>query len=617
NISAVSILWYHNGTYNPAYDNQSTIPSSELVKGDSWYAVVQVIDVDGTIWSNNITSQVINIINKPPDITLFEVIGTEFEEFVIEDENISISLELNDPDAGDSDFSYIEWYVNAIHQPQFDGYRTINFNETSPGEIWSVNVIASDSYDNGSVNTLIMLIESRPQVQNLTYIIEKDTDGHFIFGLQVTDSQNEIVTVKYELYLNGTHPDPINNPDFANATGYWIFEYYLTDSSFYNTIAILNVVVESDEGITSTRTFNFTMIDSVAPRVSAVGEGVWFSKNPEINPTNLTFSTDIEEYGSEVESVILHYYYRPIGDGGEGSGVNQDEYEVLQSSMIFVGMEGNKMRYSVTVDTPSDEKDYEVIYWVSTADTAGNTNERAFDIQDYPDRIDRINYQAPDISELILLIAGLVIALIFMGAIVYVRVIRKPEIVGLDKDLVMKGVTDIVDEQIFENIDRHTLGIVVSFFDQRHGPVPIIIIPEMLKDNFDKLVALSDRSFSGTGFSEDFESEIPSSYDFVLGQSLRISVMSFGFALDRSEARGGKENLTMNILLQKEVFKLVSQFQDEIHKKVHEFHMLMVADSSDKSAIRMKANEVRKFVTKVILSYVEIYGTTELIEDEE
>ena len=204
-----------------------------------------------------------------------------------------------------------------------------------------------------------------------------------------------------------------------------------------------------------------------------------------------------------------------------------------------------------------------------------------------------------------------------MGAIVYVRVIRKPEIVGLDKDLVMKGVATIVDEQIFENIDRHSLGIVVSFFDQRHGPVPIIIIPEMLKDNFDKLVALSDRSFSGTGFSDDYESEIPSSYDFVLGQQLRISVMSFGFALDRSEARGGKENLTMNILLQKEVFKLVSQFQDEIHKKVHEFHMLMVADSSDKSAISMKANVVRKFVTKVILSYVEIYGTTELIEDEE
>jgi len=171
--------------------------------------------------------------------------------------------------------------------------------------------------------------------------------------------------------------------------------------------------------------------------------------------------------------------------------------------------------------------------------------------------------------------------------------------------------------EVIEKIDQHSLGVVVSFFDQRHGPIPIIIIPEMLKDNFDKLVALSDRSFSGTGFSDDFESEIPSSYDFVLGEQFRISVLSFGFALDKPEARGGKENLTLNLLLQKEVFKLVSQFQDEIHKKVHEFHLLMVADSSNKGAIRIKANEVRKYVTKIILSYVEIYGTTELIEDEE
>ncbi|MHA1541831.1 MAG: hypothetical protein ACTSQH_02510, partial [Candidatus Hodarchaeales archaeon] len=104
---------------------------------------------------------------------------------------------------------------------------------------------------------------------------------------------------------------------------------------------------------------------------------------------------------------------------------------------------------------------------------------------------------------------------------------------------------------------------------------------------------------------------------FILGPQLHISVMAFGFALERPEARGGKENLIINILFQKEVFKLVTQFQDEIKKKVHDFHMLIAVDSSDKNAIRIKANEVRKHVTKIILSYIEIYGSTELIEDEE
>ena len=128
----------------------------------------------------------------------------------------------------------------------------------------------------------------------------------------------------------------------------------------------------------------------------------------------------------------------------------------------------------------------------------------------------------------------------------------------------MTGVPKIDEEEIIASIDRHTLGLVVSFFDQQHGPIPIIVIPEMLKDNYSKLVALSDRSFSGTGFSDDFADEVPSSYDFVLAEQLRISVMSFGFALEKPEARGGKENLTLNILVQKDIFNLIEQFKDEI-----------------------------------------------------
>ena len=139
----------------------------------------------------------------------------------------------------------------------------------------------------------------------------------------------------------------------------------------------------------------------------------------------------------------------------------------------------------------------------------------------------------------------------------------------------------------------------------------------MLKDNFSKLVDLSDRSFSGTGFAEDFESEVTSSYDFVLGPKLRINVLSFGFALDRPEARGGQENLTLNILVHPEMFDLVNQFKDELHEKAHVFHMKMVEDSSNKPVIRVQANNVRKFVSAIILSYVEIYGTTELIEEED
>jgi hypothetical protein len=285
--------------------------------------------------------------------------------------------------------------------------------------------------------------------------------------------------------------------------------------------------------------------------------------------------------------------------------------------MSYLRTEGETLIYSVSVAYIQDGNNYEPLFFVSTSDMTGNSNPNAFDIRNHPERIELISYQAGGLPPELLMLAGVAVFLTFIGAIVYVRFIRKPEIIGLDKELVITGIADIVDDNVFENIDHHSLGVVVSFFDQRHGPVPIIVIPEMLKDNYDKLVALSDRSFSGTGFSEDFENESDATYNFDLGHQLRISVLSFGFALERPEARGGKENLTINLLIQKDVSKLVTQFQDEIQKKVHEFHILMAVDSSDKNAVRMKANEIRKHITKIILSYVEIYGTTELIEDKE
>jgi hypothetical protein len=181
---------------------------------------------------------------------------------------------------------------------------------------------------------------------------------------------------------------------------------------------------------------------------------------------------------------------------------------------------------------------------------------------------------------------------------------------------VLENLSKVTEAEVMNVLDSHTLGTIVSFFDQRHGPIPIIIIPEILKDNFNKLVELSDRSFSGTGFSDDFNVEIPSNYDFVLSHGIRTSVMSFGFALERPESRGGKENLTLNILMHQEVFPLVQSFQNEIKRKVHAIHVRMDKNPAEKDMIRKGVFELRKYVSSIILSYASIYGTTELVEED-
>jgi len=286
--------------------------------------------------------------------------------------------------------------------------------------------------------------------------------------------------------------------------------------------------------------------------------------------------------------------------------------------MIYYNSTNGVPTYSVTVPFDHNGTSREIIYRIKTIDSSGNSGI-AYDIErDDPDRIGETSftYQTPGLPEWVLLVAGLAVFIIFVGSVVYVKFIRKPEIVGLDKELVLEGITKISEVEIMGTLDSHTIGVVVSFFDQRHGPIPIIVIPELLKDNFAKLVDLSDRSFSGTGFCDYFDSEIPSSYDFVLAQGLRTSVMSFGFALERPTARGGQENLTCNILIHQEVFPLVESFKEEIKGKVHKIHVLMNEKNSDKNTIRNKVILLRKFVSAVVLSYERIYGTTELLVEE-
>jgi hypothetical protein len=610
-FGSILTRWYRNGIHIELYDDLQGIPSSELQKHDFWNVSVQILDVDGTVWSNNYVSQAITVINKAPEVSNLIIIQST--GYLVEDENITILFTISDPDINDTDNSLLVWVLNGVPQPQFENQSVIPYSATTPGDIWTIFVTPSDGYNTGLTKNKSILIESRPRIQNLTAVIEQDFDGHFTFGLQVLDTLHDITSVEYRVFLNGTELDKFSTVNSPNATNYWLLDYILSNTEYYNTEALIEIKATSIIGIESIRTFNFSIVDRVAPRVSDTGLGVWFVKNSN-DPTHLSFFADIEEHGAGVANITLHYYYSPYVVG-EGSSIVQDFTPIL---MIFNGSDGSTLTYAVTVPYPQDDEDYEVLYYVSTQDLEGNSDSVAFDIRDYPGRNDPILHPAVGgLPEWVLLIAGLAVFLIFMGSVVYVRFIRKPEIVGLDKGLVMKGVSGVNDEEIISGVDRHTLGLVVSFFDQSHGPIPIIVIPEMLKDNYSKLVALSDKSFSTTQFSEEYSSEEQSSYDFNLGEQLRISVLSFGFALEKPDARGGQENLTLNILVHKDIFKLIEQFKDEIQDKVHEFHLTMAEDSANKVMIRIKANEVRKYVSAIVLSYVDVYGTTELIEDEE
>ena len=627
-FSQVHILWYRNGLLQSEFTNQTFISLEETANGELWRADCWVSD--GFNYSSVNT---VDIFTKKLKIDYFFDPTSQvdpnirIDEFYVEDENLFINYYFNT--IGDVLNVSIRWFTDQgnntwLEVLEYENQSVVPSEATVPGQNWYCSIIPFDgTYTWAHLNSSIISIESRPYLITLASEIVSvvyDTEGHYVFTITVNDTRNAIETV--EFLLNDTM-ESTRYAEEEQGTNIWILDYRLTPAQFHDlisqlVIAEMKIITRVNYGqffeISQTFTFNFTITDVVAPRVT----NVFFTNNA----TSISFYAELQEYGSAISVVSVHYYFEEVSvvaTQGLGASFKQTENSVF---MNLLNSSALSSFYSVTIPFDGNGTDWKVVYRIETLDSAGNSNPRAYDVlRDDPESVDRniIKYIPPGLPEWILLVAGAIILLIFIGAVVYVRFIRKPEIIGLDKDLVLKGINQFSESEVQQKMDRHSIGSVISFFDQRHGPIPIVFDPEILRDNFDKLVDLSDRSFSSTGFSSNFNTETSSSYDFVLdlGQNLLISVVTFGFALEKPEARGGQENLTFNILLFKDLFDLVYQFQEEVKNQVHDLHELMKIKDTSKEKLKGKIIEIRKYISRIILSYESIYGTTELITEDD
>jgi len=628
-LSQIHILWYLNGLPQLTYTNQTFIFLNGTANGDLWRADCRVSDgfSYSIVYSPVIETRKLTIDYFFDPAGQVDPYTGRVNQFYVEDENLSITFCFDI--IGDVSNASIRWFTDQgnntwLEVIEFENQTEIPSNVTLPGQRWYCSIVPFDgTYTWAHLNSSVISIESRPSIITPTSEIiatVEDTEGHYTFITTVNDMQNSIYAVEY--LLNDTLGG-IRYAEAEQGTNNWIFDYRLTPSQFQDLlnhliIVEIKIITQVNYGqffeIYQTFTMNFTITDAVAPRVT----NAFFTNNA----TSITFYAELQEYGSAISAVSLYYFFEEVSASatyGLGASLTQKEFSVFMSLLNTSALSS---LYFVTIPFDGNGTDWKVVYRIETLDSTGNLNPRAYDVQrDDPESVDRniIRYIPPGLPEWILLVAGAVVLLILIGAVVYVRFIRKPEIIGLDKELVLKGISQISESEIQQKMDRHSIGSVISFFDQRHGPIPIVFDPEILRDNFDKLVDLSDRSFSSTGFSSNFNTETSSSYDFVLdlGQNLLISVVTFGFALEKPEARGGQENLTYNILLYKDLFDLVYQFQEEVKNQVHELHELMKIKDTGKDKLKGKIIAIRKYISRIILSYESIYGTTELITEDD
>ncbi|MFX0014823.1 MAG: hypothetical protein ACFFB2_00520 [Promethearchaeota archaeon] len=610
-ILGYTITWVRNYTFQPIYTDQTTILNSELSKGDVWFVIVRVFD--GKDWSSNQSSQEVFIINKSPEVLDLRVINTAFSDFLLENENIVLAYTFLDIDY-DTDSSVINWYRNQTLLPEYSNLTVIPASATSPGDIWYVEIQPYDGESFGTQMNISMHIESHPMINEISIEINLDKEGHYTFLINVTDPRNPISET---ILIFSFQNDTLEQTKWAEFNGSeWILDYELENYSLLGNLVKIEVIAISEVyystrfEISSSSIFYYEMEDNVAPRVI----DAFFEKDDESNPRYLTFYTQIEEFGIGVDEVILYYYFQPYTEGSGASNTNW-----LSSSMIFQNrsiMDGLEY-WAVVVDFNHNNSNFEILYYISTSDLSGNKNALAFDIRDFPQRIseNRFIYKSPGLPEWLVILSFILVFCILIGSVAYIKFIRKPELVGFDKKVVMKNVTKISHEEVIASMDLHTLGIVLSYFDQRSGPLPLIVIPDLLQDNIAPLIALSDRSFNSCGFASDFTSKTFSSFDYSLESLIRVNSMSYGYSIENPEARGGAEHFTVNILVVPEIFPLINQFKEELQDSVHDIHMLMTIEPENKSGILSSVVNLREKVSYIVLSYKDIYQTTELIEE--
>jgi hypothetical protein len=422
----IRTYWYKDSFYQPTYNNLS-IPDSELTKGQSWYCIVQIFD--GEAWSQNHTSQTIEIINKPPTVNALFIQEAICQEFQVEDIVVNISYQFNDID-NDNDNSTIEWYINGINQPQFKNRTSIPANQTQPGEAWTVVVIPNDGYDNGTNVTISFFIESRPSINQFISQSLNDTEGHYRFKVNVTDTQNPLKDeVYFEIYVNGTISLSEGWRHKNETTGFWEYDFQLRNYSYLNcpftVIVTARTMVDYSiqYDITTSYTYNSTFVDVTPPRILRV----YYQLNDENHPNNMTFYAEIKEFGDGIYNVTFLYRYEPVNETNGGIGANKHQegewIEVLME-FSFENVSGNFMVYSTTIDLP-ETSDIRIIYQIQTTDLKGNSDLDAY----YSNFSYNFISPSPDLSDLIpILVLTAIIPVLLITAFSLVRKRRQTRI---------------------------------------------------------------------------------------------------------------------------------------------------------------------------------------------
>jgi len=184
------IVWYLDGTEQPAYNNLATLPSSATTKGDTWTAVLQADD--GETSSSQSETVSVLIVNSEPNLSI------TLNQTITSQDDLFLQTIISDVDEDLLEISSITWLRNGFREGSLDDVSVVPSSYLGPGQEWSVEVIATDG-ESSVVSTSSIIVENAPPSAHITVLTESLYAGERVFlsALASTDSDNSIVHYKW------------------------------------------------------------------------------------------------------------------------------------------------------------------------------------------------------------------------------------------------------------------------------------------------------------------------------------------------------------------------------------------------------------------------------------
>ena len=184
--SGTTIAWYRNGAVQPGHTT-NVLPSSATNKGEAWHAVVTPSDGidDGT----PVSSPTVTVANRAPDVLNLAV----SDEAPDTNDDVTFTYQTSDVDGDGITSTDVRWMLDGVQVNSLDDAMTLPAVATRVGDVWTVQVRASDGAD------LSEWAES-PAIT-----VGSDNQGPVITDLTISPANP---TTQHDLSVSWTATDP-------------------------------------------------------------------------------------------------------------------------------------------------------------------------------------------------------------------------------------------------------------------------------------------------------------------------------------------------------------------------------------------------------------------------